>query len=118
MVRVHIIGGPGCGKTCAAREVSRRFGGGGDSLGGVYWDMAAGNYRVRRDNRERDEGLKRIAEGEGWVIEGVYYHWVGPSLRRADVIVVMRVPMWVRQWRVCRRHVIRKVGGPAESVMD
>jgi hypothetical protein len=58
----------------------------------------------------RDAELARIVAGEGWVIEGVYYQWAGPSFRRAEVIVVMTTPRWVRQWRVVRRFVRRRLG--------
>lgn len=105
----------------AAREVARRFGVQAYALDNLFWDNAADRYGTKAEARVRDEELARIVAGEGWVIEGVYYQWVGPSFRRAEVIVVMTTPRRVRQWRVVRRFVRRKLGaeaGKRESLGD
>ena len=84
------------GKTVSAREVGRRFGVEVHSLDHLFWDRDAEGYGTKADERKRDEELARIAAGEGWVVEGVYYQWLGPSFRRAEVIVIMTTPRRVR----------------------
>jgi hypothetical protein len=62
-----------------------------------------------------------VVAQDGWIIEGVYYGWLGPSFDAADVIIELAPPIWVRHWRVIRRFALRKLepaGSPPESLRD
>jgi adenylate kinase family enzyme len=78
--RIHIIGGPGSGKTYAARRLSHRLGTPAYDLDDLFWDSAALNYGVRASDAERDIKLMSITGEDTWIIEGVYYRWLRPSL--------------------------------------
>jgi adenylate kinase family enzyme len=81
--RLHIIGGPGSGKSSVAGELARRLAVPAYDLDELFWDTRASRYGVRADVAERDRRLASIVAQDGWVIEGV--------------------------WRVIRRFILRKV---------
>src|SRR5215831_518656 len=95
--RIHIIGGPGSGKSYAALQLSRLLGIPAYDLDELFWDRAA----------ERNARLAAIAQEEIWIIEGVYYGWLGPSFERADRIFVLRPHVLLRDWRIVNRFVLR-----------
>ncbi len=76
----------------------------------VFWDDASTYYNVRRDPAERDRMLTAAAAAESWIMEGVYWGWCAPAFERADLIVLLDVPLWIRQWRLFRRHLRRRLG--------
>lgn len=45
-------------------------------LDDLFWDRAAHTYGVRASEVERDTRLVAIAQGDAWIIEGVYYRWL------------------------------------------
>ena len=108
--RIHIIGGSGSGKSYIAAKLARHFGVPTYDLDDIFWDFAAGSYGVRTDPAKRDQQLKEIVAGDGWIIEGVYYQWVAPSFDAADVIIALTPSIWIRHWRVVRRFILRKLG--------
>jgi adenylate kinase family enzyme len=119
--RIHIIGGPGSGKTYVAAKLAVRFGVPAYNLDDIFWDSTAPRYGVRADVSERDRKLAAIVSGDGWIIEGVYYQWLAPSFDVADVIVALTPSVWVRHWRVVGRFLSRKFGripSKRESVAD
>jgi adenylate kinase family enzyme len=119
--RIHIIGGPGSGKSYAARHISHRLGIPGYDLDDLFWDRAAQSYGVRASDPERDARLVAITQEDAWVIEGVYYRWLRPSFERADVIFVLQPNVFLRDWCILKRFVNRKFGimpTKKESVLD
>ena len=119
--RIHIIGGPGSGKTFIAAKLAKHFRIPSHDLDDLFWDGAALTYGVRADSLERDRQLAFIVSQDGWIIEGVYYQWLGPAIDAADVIVALTPSVWVRHWRVIRRFLLRKLGripSKRESLAD
>src|SRR5262245_16992135 len=108
--RIHIIGGPGSGKSYAARQLSHLLGMPAYDLDELFWDRATPRYGVRTSAAERDTRLVAITEEVTWIIEGVYYGWLRLSFERADCIFVLRPYVLRRDWRIVKRFVSRKWG--------
>lgn len=108
--RIHIIGGPGSGKTYLAAKLKEHFGIPAYDLDDLFWDSSAPAYGIRAEAPERGRKLAAILSRDGWVIEGVYYQWLAPSFDTADFIIALTPSIWVRHWRVVRRFLSRKVG--------
>ncbi len=108
--RIHIIGGPGSGKSHAAAKLANQFGIPPCDLDTLFWSSGARGYGIRADPAERDRQLAAIVSQNGWVIEGVYYEWLNPSFDAADIIIFLTPSVWVRHWRVIRRFILRKFG--------
>jgi cytidylate kinase len=108
--RIHIIGGPGGGKSFAAAALSARFDVPAYDLDDLFW---ASPYRVRAAAAERDRRLADLVARDGWIIEGAYHDWLAPSFDAAHVIIELIPSFPLRQWRVTRRFGLRKLGfGP------
>jgi adenylate kinase family enzyme len=119
--RIHIIGGPGSGKTYAARHLSASLRVPTYDLDDLFWDSAVQSYGVRASDADRDAKLMSITDEATWIIEGVYYRWLRPSFERADIIFVLRPNVFVRDWRILKRFVSRKFGimpTKKETILD
>ena len=119
--RIHILGGPGTGKSYIAEKLGARLGVVVCNLDELFWDSASQRYGIRAEVGERDRRLAEVVAGDGWIIEGVYYQWLEPSFAKADAIIVLTPSLWIRHWRVVRRFILRKLGrlpGRYESLLD
>jgi len=101
--KLHIIGGPGSGKSYIARRISEKYGLPKYDLDDIFWDRNHEDY-IRSSEEERHRGLESILANEAWIIEGVYYKWLKKSFEGADKIIVLNTPLMLRQWRVLRRY--------------
>ncbi len=108
--RIHIIGGPGSGKSYITAKLAERFGVPAHDLDDLFWDRAALGYGIRANAADRDRQLATIVSKDGWIIEGVYYQWLAPSFVAADVVIVLTPSVWTRHWRVVRRFILRRLG--------
>jgi adenylate kinase family enzyme len=100
--RIHIIGGPGSGKSYIAAKLAQHFTVPVYDLDDFFWDRAALTYGIRADATERDRRFAFIVSQDGWIIEGVYYQWLAPSFDAAQAILALTPSIWVRHWRVIR----------------
>jgi adenylate kinase family enzyme len=108
--RIHLIGGPGSGKSFIAAKLATALGVATYDLDDLFWDRKAGAYGVRADPQQRDQALALLVRQDAWVIEGAYHTWVTPSFARADLIIVLTPSVWLRDWRIVKRFAVRRLG--------
>jgi adenylate kinase family enzyme len=109
-LKIHIIGGPGSGKTWIARQLSGTFKIPAFDLDDIFWEKDACHYGIKAPPEKRDFELKQILSNRSWIIEGVYYSWLKASFHLADLIIILKTPIWLRDVRIVRRFVKRKLG--------
>lgn len=109
-MKLHIIGGPGSGKTFIARHLAGRHGIPALDLDDIFWNHEAQDYGSRAEPGRRDAALAKFISQESWIVEGAYYRWLAPSFQAADRIIVLTPPRWLRQVRISRRFLVRKLG--------
>ncbi|CCN80878.1 conserved hypothetical protein [Vibrio nigripulchritudo SFn27] len=105
--KIHIIGGPGSGKTYSAKKLQQTSDLTAYDLDRVFWDQSQDSY-VRASEEMRTKKLQKILANESWIIEGVYYKWLEESFQKADIIVILNPPLFKRQWRILKRFLVRK----------
>ena len=109
-MKIHIIGGPGSGKTFLAEKLSKDLGISHFDLDDLQWDNKSASYGVKRSPEERDRLLNDVLSHNDWIIEGVYYAWCQQCFADADRIYVLNVPRYKYRYRIIRRFVRRKLG--------
>ena len=110
IMKIHIIGGPGSGKTFLAEKLSKELGISHFDLDNLQWDNKSASYGVKRSPDERDRLLNDVLSHNDWIIEGVYYAWCQQCFADADRIYVLNVPRYKYRYRIIRRFVRRKLG--------
>lgn len=106
--RIHILGGPGSGKTTLARMLAASLGAPAYDLDTVGYEQGAG---AKLPLQRRLSDVEEIGRQHVWITEGIYLWWVETLLERADVIVWLDVPWRVAAWRIIRRHALATLAG-------
>jgi hypothetical protein len=106
--RIHIVGGPGSGKTTLAMRLGGVLDVPAHDLDLVAYERGTGR---RRDSQQRRAMAERIAETSGWVVEGIYLAWCEPLAERADLVVWLDVPWRTAAYRIVRRHIRLSLAG-------
>ena len=99
--RIHIIGGPGSGKTTLAHQIGSRLG-----IEVHELDLIAftGPHYAERSLSERLEDISAIADRPAWITEGIFILWTDQLLECADIIVWLDQVNWARSmWRTVLR---------------
>ena len=109
-MKIHIIGCSGSGKTYLAKALSEKYNIPHFDLDDIQWDNNADGYGVKMPIEKRAELLNDILQNENWIIEGVYYAWVGKCFEDADNIYVLDIPKRVYTYRIIKRTIRRKLG--------
>ena len=109
-MKIRIIGNTGSGKTFLARSLSQKYSIQSFDLDDIFWRNTDAFSGEKRPPEERDALLNDIFQNEDWIIEGVYYSWCQNIFKDADVIYVLKTPLWLCRLRIIKRFIFRKLG--------
>src|SRR6056297_2751895 len=107
--KIHIIGGPGSGKTYCAKRISKRYNISYYDLDNIFWEDTNSGYGVKKDKNKRDKELSNILNRDNYIIEGVYYSWLKNSFKTADLVIVIKTSVYIRDFRIIKRFIKRKL---------
>jgi adenylate kinase family enzyme len=99
--RVHVVGGPGLGKSSFAQKVAAVAGAEVHHLDEIAFDGP--DFSPRPEELTASEA-RAIAAQPRWVAEGIFVGWVEPLFEEADVIVWLDNLRWDQ---AVRRIVVR-----------
>ncbi len=119
MKKIHIIGGPGTGKSYISKIISQKLQIVFYDLDDIFW-ASDGGYSIKEDKEKRQEKFEKILLGESWVIEGSYYDWIENGIKRADIVVVLQLNNFLKTFRIVKRSLVRLVSRSPrkESISD
>ena len=109
-MKIHIIGGPGSGKSYSAGILSEKYSLPLLDLDTIFWENRSSHFGVRANPLERNKALDVFLVQNAWIVEGVYHAWLSSSFRKADLIIALTTSVWLRDIRVSRRFLMRKLG--------
>jgi adenylate kinase family enzyme len=89
--RIHIIGGPGTGKSTLARRLGAALDLPVHDLDRVAYEGP--DFRERPLERRAAEA-QEIADSDRWVAEGIFVGWTDPLVQRADLIIWLDYLTW------------------------
>jgi adenylate kinase family enzyme len=101
--RIHITGGPGSGKTTAARRIA-------EGLNLPFHELDQELDQILNDSggdMERshwEDRARTMADQGAWVSDGAYLDWVRPFLERAELVLWLDPPWRVACFRILVRH--------------
>jgi adenylate kinase family enzyme len=101
--RIHIIGGPGSGKTTLAHRLGGALQLPIHDLDRIY-EMGTGGRDELLEGRLA--AVHAIAASERWVSEGIYLWFTRELFERADLIVWLDPPWRVAAYRILKRHLL------------
>lgn len=113
MQRVMIVGQPGAGKSTLAQLLGDRTG-----LPVVHVDLIHWmDGWVERDKPQKVQMAMAKQAEDRWIFEGGLSATWEDRLARADTLIVLDFPLWLRLWRVIRRT-IRHYGQSRPDLPD
>ena len=107
--RIHIIGSTGSGKTYLAKHLSDKLKIPYFELDKVMWGSSV-EMAGKNPPEVRDKLLNNIISQESWIVEGVYYKWLGQSFTLADKIIFLTPNTYLRDLRIASRFMKQRTG--------
>lgn len=110
IIRIHILGGAGSGKSYVASQLSSSFHIPHYDLDDIFWENSVSHYGIKAPEIIRDHKLRNMVMEDSWIIEGVYISWLEPSFSAADKIFVLATPVEIQESRIWDRYHKRSIG--------
>ncbi|MCC7574586.1 hypothetical protein KO361_03255 [Candidatus Woesearchaeota archaeon] len=108
--KIHIVGGPGSGKTTLSLTLSKEFGLPVFDLDNFYWKSDDYSFKEKEDLIVRDNNLKKVLSKKKWITEGVYFNWAWHCFEKAEVIIFLEPGFLVSSFRIIKRFFMCKLG--------
>lgn len=103
--RIHIVGGPGSGKTTLAPALALHLGTSAHDLDDIALSEGTGpGFRPKRALALRELDVGRLSDAAAWVTEGSYLSWTEPLFQRAQAVIWVDPPWSVAARRILTRH--------------
>lgn len=102
MRRVMIIGGAGSGKSTMARKLGAKTGLPVFHMDHIHWKPGW----VERPIEEKNELAHEVHQRERWIFEGNHSRTFTERVERADTLIWLDVPVWLRLWRINKRALL------------
>ncbi len=106
--KLYIIGSVASGKTTLAKKLSKLLNTPWYELDNVvHLRLSTGD--VKRSPEEIDFEFNKIINSEKWIIEGVIRKYFNDGFEKADTIILLDTPSYIRRYRILKRWARQKL---------
>lgn len=108
--KIYIIGPVGSGKSTLARKLSKEYGFVCCELDSIVYepDLSSPTGNRKRIVEERDSMLNSILSNKRWIVEDAGRAYFEVALQKADSVILLEPPVYVRKWRILLRWIKQK----------
>ncbi len=106
--RIHIVGIYGSGKSTLAEKLSKMLKIKSYDLDEIKYKR---KYDITRPVEERLKIVKNISNLKSWITEGAWTSYAIPLYKKADLVILLKIPEATLYKRVLFRHFKRKFSG-------
>ncbi|WKA56858.1 DNA topology modulation protein FlaR [Planococcus shenhongbingii] len=107
-MKVYINGSVGSGKTTLAKTIAAKLRIPRFEIDNFVWERQAISD-LRNSEKARNKQFQQAVQLPEWVIEGVYIGRTDKGLKRADKIIFLDIPPYVRTCRISKRFIKQKL---------
>ena len=101
MNRIVILGSPGAGKSTLSRTLGAVYNLPVIHLDRLYWQPDW----VATPNEQWDQTVEQLTMEEQWIIDGNYSRTIDLRLKRAELVILLDMPLWLCLYRVVKRRI-------------
>lgn len=101
--KIIVTGTSGSGKTTVGKKLSKKLGISCTDLDDLYWLPEW----TPREEKEFEEKILEVADGEEWIISGNYSRLSHITWPKADMVIWLDFPLYILLWRTLKRSVVR-----------
>jgi len=111
-MKIYIVGAVSSGKSTLAKKLSEALEIPYHSLDGVVHvpDNSSPWGNIKRPAEERDKLFYSIIQQPEWIIEDVGRPCFEAGLKEADMIILLEVPSYIRNYRIIKRWFRQRLG--------
>ena len=92
------------GKSTIAKKISDKLNIPHYDLDNIFWTK----FNKKRSEKAREIKFKELCNKKKWIIEGAYSTWIEYGIKKADLIVLLKIPMISLLWRITKRSIKRE----------
>ena len=111
-MKIDIIAAVGSGKTTLSQKLSKSYNIPCYELDNIMW-MQTINGDIKRNDNERDKIFKGIISSNSWIIEGSPRNVFREGYSKADYIILLDTPSYIRVIRIIKRWIRQRAGKEA-----
>lgn len=104
MKKIFILGNMGSGKSTLAKTISEKLNIKHYDLDDIFWKK---KFNKKRDIKSRDKKFKELCNKKQWIIEGAYATWIEFGIKKADLVILLKIPLKSLLWRITKRSIKR-----------
>ena len=108
MPKIYVIGSVASGKTTLAKKLSSTLEIPWFELDNVVHERLKSGDR-KRTPQERNFIFNGIIDSEHWIIEGVWRECFDGGFEKADTIILLDTPSYVRKYRIATRWIKQRL---------